>query len=134
MLDDVARNLPALKQAAKLQRRAASVGFDWNDPKAVIAKVREEIGELEAEIDGNAPARRVTDEIGDLLFAVVNLARHCSVDADGALRGANEKFRRRFGFIESALATQGRKPQEVTLDEMETLWITAKSPAELNGI
>ncbi len=127
MLDDVARNLPALKQAAKLQRRAATVGFDWNDPKAVLAKLREEIDELEAEIDAKAPVDRARDEIGDLMFAVVNLARHLSVDADGALRGANEKFRRRFGFIESALRNQGRRLQDSTLDEMETLWITAKS-------
>jgi ATP diphosphatase len=93
---------------------------------AVVEKIREEIDEVEAEIKAGAPAEEIGAEIGDLLFAAVNLARHCQVDADAALRGANEKFRKRFGYIESALAAQGRKPQDSSLDEMETLWITSK--------
>jgi ATP diphosphatase len=127
LLDDVAGNLPALMRAAKLQRRAASVGFDWDDIGAVLAKLREEIDEVEAEIKAGAPRQRIGAEIGDLLFAGVNLARHCNVDADAALRAANEKFRRRFGYIESVLAVRGQKPQDSTLDEMETLWITSKT-------
>jgi ATP diphosphatase len=128
LLDDVAANLPSLMRAAKLQRRAASVGFDWNDASAVLAKLREEIDEVEAEVRAGAAApERIGAEIGDLLFAVVNLARHCDVDADAALRTANEKFRKRFGYIESALQAQGRKPEDSTLDEMETLWITSKT-------
>jgi ATP diphosphatase len=127
LLDDVAANLPSLTRAAKLQRRAASVGFDWDDVGAVVKKFREEIDEVDAEIKAGAPAERIGAEIGDLLFAAVNLARHCEVDADAALRRANEKFRRRFGYVESALAAQGRKLQDSTLDEMETLWITSKT-------
>jgi ATP diphosphatase len=127
LLDDVAGNLPSLMRAAKLQRRAASVGFDWDDVGAVLGKLREEIDEVDAEISAGAPVERISSEIGDLLFAAVNLARHCQVDADAALRGANEKFRRRFGYVESALQAQGRKLEDSTLDEMETLWITSKT-------
>jgi ATP diphosphatase len=127
LLDDVPGNLPALLRAAKLQRRAATVGFDWPDAGAVMAKLREEMEEVEAEIAAGAPPARVGEEIGDLLFAVVNLARHCGVDADAALRGANEKFCRRFRYVESSLAAKGQKLQDTTLDEMETLWITSKA-------
>jgi ATP diphosphatase len=127
LLDDVAGNLPALMRAAKLQRRAASVGFDWNDASSVLAKLREEIDEVEAEIRADAPRDRIGAEIGDLLFAVVNLARHCEVDSDAALRSANEKFRKRFGYVESAVLARGQKLEDSTLDEMETLWITSKT-------
>ncbi len=127
LLDDVAANLPSLMRAAKLQRRAAGVGFDWDDVSAVLAKLREEIDEVDAEVKSGAPAERVGAEIGDLLFAAVNLARHCQIDADAALRSANEKFRKRFGYVESALQAQGRKLQDSSLDEMETLWITSKT-------
>ena len=98
--------LPALIRAVKLQAKASTVGFDWNDPKAVLAKLREEIDEIEAELDGAADADRLEDEVGDLLFAVANLARHLKVDPDQALRRTNAKFIRRFGAIETALAAR----------------------------
>jgi nucleoside triphosphate diphosphatase len=118
-------NLPALTRAVKLQEKAGKVGFDWNDVRAVIAKLREEIDEVEAEIVArNAEAAR--EEVGDLLFALANLARHLDVDPERALRGANAKFERRFGHIEARLAADGRGPIEATLDEMDALWNEAK--------
>ncbi len=118
--------MPALVRALKLQEKASTVGFDWNDPKAVIAKLREELDEVEAELDGGTHDRR-EDEIGDLLFAAVNLARHLKVDADQALRRTNAKFVSRFGEIEKALAADGRTPKDASLDEMEALWQAAKA-------
>ena len=117
--------LPALTRALKLQQKAGKVGFDWNDPRAVLAKLREEIDEVEAELDANV-AERVAGEVGDLLFAVANLARHLRVDPEAALRGANAKFERRFAHIETRLGEAGRAPVEATLDEMEALWEEAK--------
>jgi ATP diphosphatase len=117
--------LPALTRALKLQQKAGKVGFDWNDPRAVLAKLREEIDEVEAELDANV-AERVAGEVGDLLFAVANLARHLKVDPETALRGANAKFERRFAHIESRLGEGGRAPADATLDEMEALWSEAK--------
>jgi ATP diphosphatase len=117
--------LPALTRALKLQEKAGKVGFDWNDPRAVLAKLREEIDEVEAELEAN-DAQRVAGEVGDLLFAVANLARHLHVDPEAALRGANAKFERRFAHIESRLGEAGRAPMEATLDEMEALWREAK--------
>lgn len=126
LLEDVPVAMPPLARAVKLQDVAGSVGFDWNDPRAVLAKIREELDELEAEIDGGAAASRVEDELGDVLFALANLGRHLKVDPDAALRATNEKFRRRFGFIERALAAEGRSPREASLEEMEALWQRAK--------
>jgi ATP diphosphatase len=125
-LDGVPVALPALMRALKLQAKASTVGFDWNDPRAVLAKIREELSEIEAELEG-ASADRLEDEVGDLLFAAVNLARHVGVDADQALRRTNAKFVRRFAAIEAALAAEGRKPAQATLDEMEALWRQAKA-------
>jgi ATP diphosphatase len=125
LLDGVPVAIPALMRALKLQQKAGTVGFDWNDPRAVIAKLREEIGEIEAELEG-ADSERLEDEMGDLLFAAVNLARHLKVDPDQALRRTNAKFTRRFGAIETALAAEGRKPADASLDEMEALWQRAK--------
>ncbi|WP_181702649.1 nucleoside triphosphate pyrophosphohydrolase [Chthonobacter albigriseus] len=127
LLDDVPAGMTALARAVKLQDKAGSVGFDWNDPRAVIAKIREELDELEAEIDHGAPSPSVEAELGDVLFALANLGRHLSIDPDAALRGTNEKFRRRFSFIERRLAESGRTPSEATLDEMEALWQQAKT-------
>jgi nucleoside triphosphate diphosphatase len=124
-LDGVPLALPALSRALKLQEKAGKVGFDWNDVRAVLAKIAEEIAEVEAEIaDGSAET--VADEIGDLLFAAVNLARHLKVDPETALRGANAKFQRRFAHIESRLGEHGRTPESASLDEMEQLWTEAK--------
>jgi nucleoside triphosphate diphosphatase len=117
--------LPALARALKLQEKASKVGFDWNDPRAVLAKLREEIDEVEAELEAN-DAERVAGEVGDLLFAVANLARHLSVDPEAALRRANAKFERRFAHIESRLGELRRAPADATLDEMEALWSEAK--------
>lgn len=127
LLHDIPGALPALARAVKLQDRAGSVGFDWNDPRAVIAKIREELDELEAELDGGGVADRLTDELGDVLFAFANLARHLGLDPDAALRSTNEKFVRRFRYIERSLAAAGRSPREATLAEMEALWTEAKT-------
>ena len=118
--------LPALTRAEKISRKAASVGFDWPEPAQVIAKIREELAEVEHELQGGNRAA-LEDEVGDLLFAVANLARHLDVDAEKALRGTNAKFERRFRSIESSLAAEGRTPAEATLDEMEALWAKAKA-------
>jgi MazG family protein len=131
VLDDVPLALPALLRAEKLQKRAARVGFDWPEASQVLDKIEEEIAELRAELkSGGKPARpdpaRVTDEIGDLLFALVNLARHLKTDPETALRGCNEKFERRFKAIEQALAAEGRSPKDAGLEEMEALWQDAK--------
>jgi ATP diphosphatase len=127
LLDPVPVALPALMRAVKLQKRAGSVGFDWNDPYAVLAKIREELDELEEELPAAAEqTARLEDELGDLLFAVANLARHLSIEPEAALRRANAKFVRRFRYIEMELQRRGRPFKEVSLDEMETLWSAAK--------
>ena len=118
--------LPALTRAEKLSSKAASVGFDWPEPAQVIAKIREELAEVEHELHGGTRAA-LEGELGDLLFAVANLTRHLDVDAEKALRGTNAKFERRFRSIESALAAEGRTPAEASLDEMEALWGEAKA-------
>ena len=125
-LAGVSPGLPALARALKLQQKAGKVGFDWNDPKAVLAKIREEADEIGAELDAGAQDK-VAGEIGDLLFAVVNLARHLDVDPETALRTTNLKFERRFGAIEDALAAAGKTPAEATLAEMDALWDQAKA-------
>lgn len=126
-LDGVALALPALMRAQKLQKRAAREGFDWEDLQPVIAKIREELGELEAEIAAKADDARLQDEAGDLLFACVNLARHLGVDAEIALRGTNAKFDRRFRHVEDALAQDGTSLSDASLDEMEAHWVAAKA-------
>ncbi len=129
-LDGVARALPALLRAEKIQKRAARVGFDWKTIGPVIDKIEEELGELRSEIEaGEIDPARVTDELGDVLFAVANLARHCKVDPEAALRSTNDKFEKRFRYVEQQLAVQGKKPAEATLEEMEALWQEAKTKA-----
>jgi ATP diphosphatase len=117
--------LPALTRALKLQSKASKVGFDWNDPRAVLHKIREEADEIEAALDGDATD--AAGEVGDLLFAAVNLARHLRADPEEVLRGTNRKFERRFAAIEQALAAAGKKPQDATLAEMDALWDEAKA-------
>jgi ATP diphosphatase len=124
-LDGVPVALPALTRALKLQEKAGRVGFDWNDARAVLAKIREEADEIEAELD--AGGEKAAAETGDLLFAVVNLARHLKADPEALLRGTNMKFTRRFGAIEAALAKRGKTPAQASLDEMEDLWNAAKT-------
>jgi ATP diphosphatase len=118
--------LPALTRALKLQNKAGKVGFDWNDPRAVLAKIREEADEIDAELD-NPDKSKVAAEIGDLLFAVVNLARHLDADPEDVLRHASLKFERRFGSIERALAAHGKTPKDASLAEMDALWDAAKA-------
>jgi MazG family protein len=132
-LGDVPLALPALTRAVKLQTRAAEVGFDWPSLAPVIAKAEEEIAELKIALDearqvmDDRPAKRVVEEFGDLLFVMANLARHLRVDPEAALRDANAKFVRRFESIEAALAKDGRKPEDATLEEMDHLWDEAKA-------
>ena len=126
VLDGVALGLPALTRAVKLQKRAARVGFDWTQPTEILDKLAEETAEVVEAIEGNDPAA-LADELGDLLFVVANLCRRFDVDPEAALRGTNAKFDRRFRAIETALAAQHRTPQEATLDEMEALWVAAKT-------
>ena len=126
LLDDVPRALPALLRAVKLQKRASTVGFDWDSAPKVVEKIVEEAAEIaEAHAQG-ADSDKIEEEFGDLLFAASNLARHMKVDPEAALRAANAKFTRRFGSIERALAAQGRTTAEASLDEMEALWQEAK--------
>lgn len=126
LLSGIKAGQPALTRAMELQRKASSVGFDWNDPRAVLHKIREEADEIEAALDGG-DARELAEETGDLLFALVNLARHVGADPDSALRGTNAKFERRFFYIERALAAQGRSLETATLAEMDALWNAAKA-------
>ena len=125
-LDDVALALPALLRAHKLQKRAARVGFDWPDLAPVLDKIEEELEELKAEVSNGGGADRLEDEVGDLLFAVVNLARHIDIEPEQALRRANAKFERRFKAVESALAERGKTPRTSDLQEMDALWNEAK--------
>jgi ATP diphosphatase len=126
VLDGVALGLPALIRAVKLQGRAARVGFDWPSTDEVIAKITEEAGEL-VEARETLSHSEVTEEFGDLLFVMANLARHLKVDAEAALRGANAKFSRRFGRIEDWLQEAGRSPATSDLAEMDGLWDRAKA-------
>lgn len=125
VLDGVPVALPALTRALKLQEKAGRVGFDWNDARAVLDKIREETAEVSEALETGGLAA-IQDEVGDLLFAAVNLARHAGVDPEAALRSTNAKFTRRFGYVEATLATQGKRPQEASLEEMEALWVEAK--------
>jgi len=129
VLDGVPPGMPAMKQAEKLQKRAARVGFDWTEAKDVLGKIREELEEVAAEFaqqDTEGASARLTDEVGDLLFACVNLARKANIDPGMALRGTNLKFERRFRRVEALLAAQGRSPAQASLEEMEALWVQAK--------
>jgi len=125
LLDDVPNVLPALPRAAKLQKRAAHVGFDWPGPLPVLDKVREELAEV-LEAMACEDAAGLHEEVGDLLFSVVNLARHLKVDPENALRGANAKFDRRFRFIEQALRQTHRPIEDCALEELDALWGEAK--------
>ncbi len=126
VLDDIPATLPAMKHAEKLQKRAARVGFDWPDAAQVLDKIDEEIGEIKEAMAANAGPARITDEIGELLFACVNLARKANIDPGMALRGTSLKFERRFRRIEELLSGQGKTPAQANLDEMETFWRQAK--------
>jgi MazG family protein len=125
ILDGIATSFPALMEAQKLQQRAERYGFDWPDPDPVFAKVDEELAELR-QARADADPERIKDEVGDLLFAVVNLARKLDVDAETALKAGNRKFGRRFRYIEGALAAQGLTLTDASLDDLDRLWDQAK--------
>jgi ATP diphosphatase len=131
-LDGVVAGLPALTRAAKLQNRAARVGFDWPDARAVLDKITEETAELvEARDAGDVD--HITEEYGDLMFVMANLARHLKIDPEAALRGANQKFTRRFQAVEGALAKRGKTPASSDLAEMDELWDAAKAAERGSG-
>ncbi len=128
VLDDVPIALPALSRALKLQKRAARVGFDWANVDLVIEKHSEELAELKAELNNpDANQSRVEDEVGDLLFTCVNIARQLGIDPETALRNGNIKFETRFRKLESLLAAQGKIPQDLSLPDLEDIWVRAKS-------
>ncbi len=127
MLDSVHAGLPAVMEAFQLTTKVSRVGFDWPGPADALLKLDEEAGELREAVREKADARRVAEEVGDLLFVAVNVARLAGVDPESALKAANRKFRRRFQFIEERLRAEGRKPADSTLEEMDRLWNEAKS-------
>lgn len=127
VLDDVPVAFPALMRAEKLQKRAARVGFDWADVGSVVAKIEEELGELKAEMQNGGSTERLSDEMGDVLFSCVNLARHLKIDPEFALRGTNHKFEIRFRHVESGLRADGIDFKDVDIDEYETRWQAAKT-------
>ena len=127
-LDGVTRGLPALKRAAKLQSRAARLGFDWPDARSVLAKIREEIEEVEAELEGDR--ERLTEEVGDLLFSCVNLARRAAVDPDGALIAANAKFEKRFRALEALARARGQDVAALDAGALDGLWEEVKADEE----
>jgi nucleoside triphosphate diphosphatase len=132
LLSGVKAGQPALARAMELQRKASTVGFDWNDPRAVLQKIREEADEIEAALDAG-DAGELAEETGDLLFALVNLARHAKVDPETALRSTNAKFERRFAYIERALAAKSRPIETATLEEMDALWNEAKRSEKMEA-
>ena len=127
MLDSVHKGLPAVMEAFQLTTKVSRVGFDWKDAAAALEKLDEEALELQDAVRDGADARKVAEEVGDLLFVAVNVARLTGVDPESALKAANRKFRRRFRHIEERLRSDGRKPADSTLAEMDRLWDEAKS-------
>ena len=128
LLNGINQAMPAVARAQKLQDRAATVGFDWNEPQAVLDKIKEELMEVEEEVNSETlDAEKIEDEIGDLLFACVNLARHFKIDSETAVRKTNTKFERRFAYIEKSLSDQGEDLREATLEIMDKLWDEAKT-------
>ncbi|MBZ5761513.1 MULTISPECIES: nucleoside triphosphate pyrophosphohydrolase [Rhizobium] len=125
-LGSVQRSFPALTEALKLQERSAKVGFDWSTAEPILDKIEEEIAELREALKEGDQAK-VRDELGDLIFAVVNVGRHVDADPEQALRGTNAKFRRRFGHIERTLQAEGETLEAATLERMEELWEAAKA-------
>ncbi|HEY6641181.1 nucleoside triphosphate pyrophosphohydrolase [Povalibacter sp.] len=126
VLDDVPIALPALTRASKLGKRAAQVGFEWADIGGAVDKVQEEVEELRQEVTAGADPQRMAQEIGDLLFSLVNVCRYLKIDPENALRLTNAKFERRFRHVEQRLKTQGRTTEAATLEEMDVLWDEAK--------
>lgn len=132
VLAGVPHSLPALTRAWKLQAKASTVGFDWNDARLVLDKIREETAEIDEALQTGDKAA-IREEIGDLLFVVANLARHVDADPEGCLNAANAKFERRFRGIEAKLATEGRSAKDAPLDELEGLWQAVKQDEKAAG-
>jgi len=130
LLDDVPLGLPALTRAAKLGRRASNAGLDWPDWRGARAKIAEELDELDRAVEDPRAPERVAAEVGDVLFALVNLARHFKVDPEAALRATNERFSKRFRYIEQQLRGSGRSVQDLNLEALDALWIEAKKVTE----
>lgn len=130
LMDGVANNLPALLRGLKLQKRAARAGFDWGEVGPVLAKIREELDELEVEIQAGASQQRQQDELGDILFACANLARHLDIDPEQAARGTNAKFERRFRYLESQAMAKGAQLADFDLEQQEAWWNEAKTLEE----
>ena len=126
LLDDVPRALPAIERARKLQKRAAQAGFDWTEIGPVLDKLREEVQEFEEALT-SGDSDRISDELGDVLFAAVNLARHSNVEPEVALRSANRRFEQRFRWIEAALTAQGKALKDANLEQLDALWDQAKA-------
>ncbi|ODN66776.1 MazG nucleotide pyrophosphohydrolase domain-containing protein [Methylophaga muralis] len=125
LLNTADNQLPSLRYAVELQKTAASVGFDWTNIDGVIAKIHEELDEVAAELD-DADPKKLQEEIGDLLFAITNLARHLNIDPEQAIEQCNQKFLRRFKYIETQISQQGKSMQTASLDELDALWDEAK--------
>jgi len=126
LLDDIGKHMPAVQRAAKLQKRAAGVGFDWTDSTDILNKLEEELGELREAMNGSVNLDNVAEELGDFIFCCINLARHYRIDPEIALRNTNDKFVRRFNYIEEILRKHNKSLDEATLEEMDTLWDEAK--------
>lgn len=131
LLNQIKQDGDALSYAVALQQKASSVGFDWPDIKGVIAKLHEELDELAEEMDADADKQRLADELGDVLFACCNLARHLGVDPVEALSGTNQKFYRRFNFVETSVSVAGKSFSDFTLDELDQFWDQAKQLEKL---
>jgi len=127
VLADVPLALPALTRAEKLQRRAARIGFDWPEPAPILAKIEEELAEVRASLEAREPREKLAEELGDLLFAVVNLARRLEIDAEEALRAANAKFERRFRAVEARARASGGDPAQLDLAALDRLWEEVKA-------
>lgn len=127
LLDDISAHQPAMLRALKLQKRAAGVGFDWNNSSDIIAKIEEELHELKESIQENDNPEHIAEELGDLMFCCVNLARHFHIDPELALRQTNNKFVERFNYIESTLKRENKSLDETGLEEMDRLWNEAKT-------
>jgi MazG family protein len=126
MLDSVSRSLPATMEAFQITTKVSRVGFDWPDATSVLAKLEEEVGELKEAVAGAEGPAAVGEEIGDLLFVIVNLSRRLGVDPESALKAGNRKFRRRFRYVEERLRARGKRPADSSLEEMDALWDEAK--------
>jgi nucleoside triphosphate diphosphatase len=126
LLDAVGKHMPALQTAARLQKRAASVDFDWTDSEDIINKLEEELKELREAMKGSANIEHISEELGDVMFCCVNLARHYQIDSELALRSTNNKFIKRFNYIEEALLKQNKTLEQASLEEMDELWDEAK--------